>query len=242
MKSANSKSKLINSNLNNYENSSSFVDYANTKNIINNSISSDNNSNNSSSNSSSSSSPTSHKAQMNNKVLPYTTSISLTASSKQAIHLKQFDPLPEITVTPSYENAPIINEFIPLLIPQSASNSMLATSTNPNAGVASASNSSSFSPSSSSSVSIPTNSANEQISALVNSTSKKLNNNEQKFDETQIKSADIMIYLNLKETLNNLDFSVGFKKFIISHYREDPNNYYEQMRQFNYFREVWFYF
>ena len=46
-----------------------------------------------------------------------------------------------------------------------------------------------------------------------------------------------MIYLNLKETCNGLDFASGFKEFIAKHYREDPCNYNEQIRQFNYFRE-----
>lgn len=52
------------------------------------------------------------------------------------------------------------------------------------------------------------------------------------------KSADIMIYLNLKETLNNLDFSNGFKSFISNHYKENPNGYLENIRNFNYFRET----
>lgn len=57
-------------------------------------------------------------------------------------------------------------------------------------------------------------------------------------DESQTKSADIMVYINLKETLNNIDFSNGFSQFIIQHYRDNPAKYFEQMRQFNYFREV----
>jgi len=52
------------------------------------------------------------------------------------------------------------------------------------------------------------------------------------------KSADIMIYLNLKETLNNLDFSNGFKSFISNHYKENPNGYSENIRNLNYFRET----
>ena len=59
-----------------------------------------------------------------------------------------------------------------------------------------------------------------------------------KFDEDHEKSADLMIYLNLKETSNNLDFTNGFASFIWSHYREDPNIYMDKIRQFNYFREV----
>lgn len=46
-----------------------------------------------------------------------------------------------------------------------------------------------------------------------------------------------MIYLNLKETNNSLDFSQGFKNFIWNHYREESGNFIEQIRQFNYFRE-----
>lgn len=56
-------------------------------------------------------------------------------------------------------------------------------------------------------------------------------------DQYQTKTSDIMIYLNLKETLNNLDFKEGFKSFIANHFREDPYNYLEQIRQYNYFRE-----
>ena len=46
-----------------------------------------------------------------------------------------------------------------------------------------------------------------------------------------------MIYLNLKETNNNLDFAAGFKQFLWSHFGEEPGNYIEQIRQFNNFRE-----
>ncbi len=56
-------------------------------------------------------------------------------------------------------------------------------------------------------------------------------------EQNHQKSADLMIYLSLKETNNNMDFSVGFKNFIWAHYREEPCNYIEQIRQFNYFRE-----
>lgn len=50
-------------------------------------------------------------------------------------------------------------------------------------------------------------------------------------------SHEIMIYLNLKETYTKLDFSKGFCQVISNHYRENPSNYSEQIRQFNYFRE-----
>ena len=46
-----------------------------------------------------------------------------------------------------------------------------------------------------------------------------------------------MIYLNLKETYTKLDFGNGFREVIAAHYRENPANYSEQIRQFNYFRE-----
>lgn len=64
--------------------------------------------------------------------------------------------------------------------------------------------------------------------------------NEFSLDECQTKSADIMIYLNLKETYNKVDFTNGFSNFIAQHYRDDPIKYSEQIRQFNYFREVIF--
>ena len=51
-------------------------------------------------------------------------------------------------------------------------------------------------------------------------------------------SSDIMIYLALKETINKLNAEAGFKQFIKVHYQEDPNNYIDQIKQFNYFREV----
>lgn len=51
-------------------------------------------------------------------------------------------------------------------------------------------------------------------------------------------SSNIMIYLALKETINKLNFDAGFKQAIRSHYQEDANNYTEQIKQFNYFREV----
>lgn len=54
----------------------------------------------------------------------------------------------------------------------------------------------------------------------------------------QEKSTDLMIYLSLKETNNNLDYGVGFKNFLMSHYREEPCNYMEQIRQLNNYREV----
>jgi hypothetical protein len=57
------------------------------------------------------------------------------------------------------------------------------------------------------------------------------------FEENQEKAVDLLIYLNLKETNNNMDFSVGFRNFIWTHYREEPGNYIEQIRQFNYFRQ-----
>ncbi len=49
---------------------------------------------------------------------------------------------------------------------------------------------------------------------------------------------DIMIYLPLKETINKLNFEIGFKQFIKQHFQEDPDNYTDQINQFNYFREV----
>lgn len=55
-------------------------------------------------------------------------------------------------------------------------------------------------------------------------------------NQNSFKSTELMIYLNLKES-TNLDFSKGFTEYIASHYREDPSNYNEQIRQFNYFRE-----
>lgn len=59
------------------------------------------------------------------------------------------------------------------------------------------------------------------------------------FDEAQTnRSTDLMIYLNLKETVNKIDFSDGFSQFIVQHYRDNPAKFYEQIRQFNYFREV----
>jgi hypothetical protein len=51
-------------------------------------------------------------------------------------------------------------------------------------------------------------------------------------------SPDIMIFLALKETVNKLNFDSGFSNFIKIHYREDPKNFCEQIKQFNYFREV----
>jgi hypothetical protein len=51
-------------------------------------------------------------------------------------------------------------------------------------------------------------------------------------------TSDIMIYLPLKETINKLNFEIGFKQFIQLHFKEDPSNYIDQIKQFNYFREV----
>jgi hypothetical protein len=65
------------------------------------------------------------------------------------------------------------------------------------------------------------------------------NNNECKInDDKKNISSDIMIYLALKETINKLNFEVGFKQLIKTHYQEEPNNYIDQIKQFNYFREV----
>jgi hypothetical protein len=55
-------------------------------------------------------------------------------------------------------------------------------------------------------------------------------------------SPDIMIYLALKETVNKLNAEVGFKQFIKQHYQDEPNNFTDQIKQFNYFREVIFLF
>jgi hypothetical protein len=51
-----------------------------------------------------------------------------------------------------------------------------------------------------------------------------------------------MIYLALKETVNKLNAEVGFKQFIKQHYQDEPNNFTDQIKQFNYFREVIFIF
>ena len=115
--------------------------------------------------------------------LPYSSVIALSASTKQPIYLKQFTPLPEITLTtPDYENENVMG----LVVEKTPRHSLV-------------------------------------------------------FDaESEVKSSsssDVMIYLNLKETLNTLDFSNGFKNFIRSHYTETVNTYSEQIRQFNYFRE-----
>jgi hypothetical protein len=125
--------------------------------------------------------------------LPYSSILSLSTTSKQPIHLRQFNPVPEITITmpPTYENVPSsINDFIPL-IPEPQPQKF-----------------------------------QKQPSTLL-------------FEqpENESKSSDIMIYLNLKETANNLDFSNGFKNFIATHFMGLPTDYNEQIRQFNYFRE-----
>ena len=51
-------------------------------------------------------------------------------------------------------------------------------------------------------------------------------------------SSDIMIYLALKETINKLNAEVGFKQVIKTHYQEEPDNLIDQIKQFNYLREV----
>lgn len=160
-------------------------------------------------------------------ISPLTNSIKAIKSVKTPIYLRQFDPVPQITITPSQSsNEP--NEFIPINIPSH-------TPLN---------NSYSFSPSSSSTISTPTNTINSSNTSMLNQESTKpisKSNFKQEvysLDEYQTKTADIMIYLNLKETLNNMDFSEGFRNFISNHFREDPNNFLEQIRQFNYFREV----
>jgi hypothetical protein len=255
-----------------------------------------------------------------NKALPYSVSISLSTSSKAPVHLKNFKPLPEIKVTPTYESN-FSNEFFPATVENSDKteinlNAAMASATKPS--FKTTNSSFSFSPSSSSTVSSPLMTPNVKASKKIESSikspttinqfkfdsndstnyhniseiahennaikSKKINegfvamqneiinnsNNSKSFsgilnnlslneiDSTSInfsafknslssivdnslqsnKTADIMIYLNLKETLNKMDFSKGFKNFISLHYREDSNNYTEQIKQFNYFRDV----
>lgn len=57
-------------------------------------------------------------------------------------------------------------------------------------------------------------------------------------DEFFIKSNEIMIYLNAKETFNKLDFMTGFRNFISKHYHDDCNKYTENIKQFNLYRQV----
>lgn len=192
---------------------------------------------NSSASSSSSSSPTYHKQPLiqnsnsNNQysyqpTFPFSESICLTASSKTPVQLKQFNPLPQITVTPS------TNDYIQL---QNCNSSAI-------------SNSYSFSPSSSSSLSIQTPTSNSDLSTTSSFNGykhsihplDKLLESKLTLDDNTNKYADIMIYLNLKETLSTLDFSNGFRNILLQHYREEPNNYTENINQFNFFREVFF--
>ena len=167
------------------------------KDSINNSITSSTTSNASSTRTNASNSASEKSFDHSN--WPYATSILLATSSKQPIHLKQFDPLPAITLTtPTYENIPnAINEFIPLILQPST----------------------------------------EIISPKKEAATSESSFKPIDFENDEARSADIMIYLNLKETPNNLDFSSGFRNFIATHYRENANNYSEQIRQFNYFRE-----
>lgn len=98
-------------------------------------------------------------------------------------------------------------------------------------------NSVSLSPSSSSSKSTPIHSTGFNT-PLLKKQSIIRNKNAQSLNEFLSKTADIMIYLNLKETLNNIDFFAGFGNFILSHYRENPNLFSDQMKQFNHYRQV----
>ena len=153
----------------------------------------------------------------------YESSISKQSSSNDSPYFKvppnyrHLNPLPEITITSSNESKKIGSEFIPGY-----------------------SNLHSMSPSSSSSASIVISppQPRRQSKQFVNPVKEKSDLNRSFLEENQNKSADIMIYLNRKETTNNMDLSLGFKNFIAIHYQEEPANYSEQLRQFNYFREV----
>lgn len=118
----------------------------------------------------------------------------------------------------SSQNELFVNELIPISIPTTLNNSI------------------SFSPSSSSSKSTPLHSTCFNTPVLKNKSTVK--NNKHSLDEFLTKAADIMIYLNLKETSNNVDFNDGFKNFILSHYRENPNFFNDQIKKFNNFRQV----
>lgn len=118
----------------------------------------------------------------------------------------------------SSQNELFVNELIPISIPTTLNNSI------------------SFSPSSSSSKSTPLHSTGFNTPVLKNKSTVK--NNKHSLDEFLTKAADIMIYLNLKETSNNIDFNDGFKNFILSHYRENPNFFNDQIKKFNNFRQV----
>jgi len=199
MKGTTPRTTIFSNNLhtaktNNHDYENDFIslkpcDIKSYKDSINNSITSSTTSSVSSSTHTNYSSTSNSPHEINHNHLPYTSLISLSTTPKQPIHLRQFNPVPEITITmtPSYENVPnSINEFTPI-------------------------------------------------------TPEKQIQNQQDFSfeqtENGLKSSDIMIYLNLKETSNTLDFSNGFKNFIATHYMENANNYNEQIRAFNYFRE-----
>ncbi|RNA32573.1 rhophilin-2 isoform X2 [Brachionus plicatilis] len=109
-----------------------------------------------------------------------------------------------------------VSELIPISIPTTINNSL------------------SFSPSSSSSKSTPIHSAGFNTPLITN---KSRSNHMYSLDEFLTKTADIMIYVNLKETSSSVNFGEGFRNFILSHYRENPNLFDEQIKKFNFFRQ-----
>lgn len=178
----------------------------------------------------SSSSHSSNSSSYNSPTVSGTSFTNLYGKQNQhdsSINTKQFRPLQGLSVVPNSEENSLQFEYIPNVTD-------------------------SFSPSSSSSSAItitPTETpipskskSNRKLSTDCDEASKclmrSISSHKFLFDDNQEKSADLMIYLNLKETVNNVDFAVGFKNFLWKHYKEEPCNYLEQIRQFNYFREV----
>ncbi|CAF0715873.1 unnamed protein product [Brachionus calyciflorus] len=136
---------------------------------------------------------------------------------KNLIFLNQFN---SSTLTESCNNEIYVNEMIPIAIPAPNNHSY------------------SISPSSSSSIkSTPAHTNGSNTPILKKNECTEESGFQFSLDEYQTKTVDIMIYLNLKETISCMDFTNGFKSFISSHYRENPNNLNEQIKQFNYFRE-----
>lgn len=124
-----------------------------------------------------------------------------------------------ISQNESNQSELFVNELIAISIPATMNNSV------------------SLSPSSSSSKSTPLHSTGFNT-PIFKSQSMIRNKNEPSLDEFLSKTADIMIYLNLKETSNSMDFFDGFANFILSHYRENPNFFSEPIKQFNHYRQV----
>ena len=76
------------------------------------------------------------------------------------------------------------------------------------------------------------------LEKIMNSKLKLKIEEEFNLDDFYLKTSDIMIYLNSKETFNKLDFTIGFRNFILKHYHDDSCKYAENIQQFNLYREV----